>query len=157
MRSIPGFAYFPVKFDKGAKVLSASELEGLKSHLVDAGATDLIVLSHGWNNDMAEAEALYEELLSNAADLIVKGKVPALQGRKIAVMGVLWPSKKFADKELIPGGAAGIESTVDVAELRTKLDELAEVFDTPDPATKILKLKELLPNLEDSDAACKEF
>ena len=35
-----------------------------------AGVTDLLVLSHGWNNDMAEARALYDELLGNVEKLL---------------------------------------------------------------------------------------
>ena len=157
MKNIPAFPYFPVQFDKEAKLFSPAEVDALTSHLGQAHTTDLIVISHGWNNDMTEADALYEEFFSNAADLVAKGKVPAVAGRKFAVMGVLWPSKKFADKELIPSGAAGIASTIEVAELRTKLDALADAFDTLDATGKIQQLKALLPKLEDSDAACREF
>lgn len=157
MKNIPAFPYFPVQFSKKATVVSSAEVDALTRHLDKAGTTDLIVISHGWNNDMAEADALYEEFFSNAADLLAKGKVPAVAGRKFAVMGVLWPSKKFADKELIPSGAAGIATTVEVAELRTKLDALADAFDKLDAKGKIQQLKALLPKLEDSDAACREF
>lgn len=157
MKNIPAFPYFPVQFDKEAKLFSPAEVDALTSHLGQADTTDLIVISHGWNNDMAEADALYEEFFSNAADLLAKGKVPAVAGRTFAVMGVLWPSKKFADKELIPSGAAGIASTVEVAELRTKLDALNDAFDTLNATGKIQQLKALLPKLEDSDAACREF
>jgi pimeloyl-ACP methyl ester carboxylesterase len=157
MKDIPLFPYFPVEFDKDAKLFSADVVERLKQHLAQQGTTDLVVVSHGWNNNMAEADALYEELLGNAADLINEGKLPALADRKFAVLGVLWPSKKFTDKELIPSGAAGIVSAVEVAELRDKLDALADAFDAPDAAEKIGRLKALLPKLEDSDKACREF
>jgi hypothetical protein len=157
MKNIPAFPYFPVQFDKEAKLFSPAEVDALTSHLGQARTTDLIVVSHGWNNDMAEADALYEAFFSNAADLLAEGKVPAIAGRTFSVMGVLWPSKKFADKELIPSGAAGIASTVEVAELRTKLDALNDAFDTLDATGKIQQLKALLPKLEDSDAACREF
>lgn len=157
MKSIPMFPYFPVQFDKEANVVKAAEVNALARHLTQAGTTDLLVLSHGWNNDMAEADALYEELLSNAAALVTEGKLPTLSGRKFAVLGVLWPSKKFADKELIPSGAAGVASTIEVEELRAKLDDLADAFDAPDAAAKVERLKGLLPRLEDSDAACREF
>ena len=157
MKDIPFFPYFAVQFDKDANLFSTGTVDGLKKHLAQAGTTDLVVISHGWNNNMEEADALYEELLSNAADLVAEGKLPALRQRKFAVFGVLWPSKKFTDKELIPSGAAGIASPVEVAELRGKLTLLADAFDAPDAAQKIDRLKALLPKLEDSDAACREF
>lgn len=157
MKNFPAFQYFPIKFNKEAKLFSPAEVDALTHHLDQVGTTDLIVISHGWNNDMAEADALYEDFFSNAAALLANGKVPALADRTFAVMGVLWPSKKFADKELIPSGAAGITSAVEVAELRTKLDALADAFDALDAPGKIQQLKALLPKLEDSDKACREF
>jgi len=157
MKDIPLFPYFPVQFDKDAKVFSTDVVDRLKQHLTQQKTTDLVVISHGWNNNMEEADALYEELLSNAADLITEGKLPGLANRKFSVLGVLWPSKKFTDKELIPSGAAGIVSPVEVAELRAKLDSLADAFDAPDAATKIDRLKALLPRLDESDKACREF
>lgn len=157
MKNIPAFPYFPVRFDKEAKLVSQSEVEALMLQVGQAEPTDLIVISHGWNNNLNEADVLYEKFFSNAADLLAEGKVPTLADRKFVVMGVLWPSKKFEDKDLIAGGAAGVASPVEVDELRAKLDEFATTFDTPDATAKIQQMKILLPKLEDSDAACREF
>ena len=38
--------------------------------------------------------------------------VSGIDARKFAVLGVLWPSKKFAEEELIPSGAAAAGSPV---------------------------------------------
>lgn len=157
MKNIPGFPAFEVQFDKDGAVFDPAEVAALKDHLSRNGTTDLIALSHGWNNDMDEARALYEELLTNAADLLREGKVPGAAGRKFAVLAALWPSKKFAEKDLISGGAAGVSGRIDVAQVRAKIDALADAFDAPGAAESIDRLKKLVPKLEDSAAACREF
>ena len=106
---------------------------------------------------MQEADELYDGLLSNARKLIEEGKVPAAAQGKFAVLGVLWPSKKFADKELIPSGAAGVASTVELGELQGKIETLRGAFDAPDANAKLDQMQRLLPKLEDSDSACKQF
>jgi hypothetical protein len=66
----------------------------------------LIVVSHGWNNDIGEARELYEGLFK--ALLSVLGEYGLTQGA-ITLALVFWPSKKFDETQLIPGGAAGID------------------------------------------------
>ncbi len=134
-----------------------AEVQALEEHLAPGAITDLLVLAHGWNNDRAEAEKLYEAFLSNAAAAISGDVPPGLGDRRFAVLGVLWPSKKFADEDLIPSGAAGVAGTVASRELVRKLDSLQDAFDTPDAPAVIGRLKKLVPKLEDSDAACRKF
>jgi hypothetical protein len=81
MQAIPGIPFTFAQFDAEGNCIQAPA--------VPDDTQELIVASHGWNNDRAEAEALYHELFSNFA--AVK---PAGVG-KIAVIGVIWPSKKF--------------------------------------------------------------
>lgn len=157
MDPITGFPYFPVEFDKRGKVAKEQQVEQLRSHLNGSGTTDLIVISHGWNNDIAEAEDLYHELLKNARSLIDENKIAGLAKRKFAVLGVLWPSKKFADKDLIPSGAAGAINRVEVDEVKRQLGAARGAFDAADGDSTLAEMAKLLPKLEDSDAACRKF
>ncbi len=157
MKTIQRFPYFPVQFNKAGEAFDQAEESALTRHLAASGTTDLIVISHGWNNDWAEAEALYETFLTNADAAIAKDSPSGLGARRFAVLGVLWPSKKFADKELIPSGAAGIGGAVPTSDLIEKLNDLADAFDAPDSAGRIARLKALVPRLEDSSSACREF
>jgi hypothetical protein len=159
MEPVTGFEYFPVEFDKFAHPSAANDgqQQALDSRLQSGKITDLLVMSHGWNNDMLEAESLYHELLSNMRKLLDQGRVPQLAGRTFAVLGVLWPSKKFADKDLIPSGAAGIVNTVAVDAVRDQLKALRGAFDADDADEKLTQLQGLLPKLDDSSKSRRQF
>lgn len=157
MEQLSGFPYFPVEFTKDAAVHNQAEVAALQNAIQRDGTTDLIVISHGWNNNMAEAKALYSEFFQNFRALVDAGKLPALANRKWAVLGVLWPSKKFEEKELIPSGAAGAGSVGGVAAMKAKLDGLKGLFDSPQADRTLDELQRLLPKLEDSTTAQKEF
>ena len=45
-----------------------------------------------WNNTQEAAESLYKDLFTNMAAV-----APELLGRKLAILGVIWPSKKFTE------------------------------------------------------------
>jgi hypothetical protein len=156
MADVAGFPYFELQFDKQGKVFDANALQQAVAGIGAGGTTDLFVLSHGWNNDMAEARSLYKELLGRLRDVIDGGQVP-LGTRKFAVLAVLWPSKKFADEELIPSGAASAGSPVNATVVNRQLDALKGVFDNPDADAILAKAKTLVPKLEASPAARAEF
>jgi pimeloyl-ACP methyl ester carboxylesterase len=78
------------------------EQETRLGHALAWPPPNVIVLAHGWNSDMAQARQFYRNFL----DMLEKTDPQAAEGA-IAV-GVLWPSEKFADPELIPGGAASL-------------------------------------------------
>jgi hypothetical protein len=52
------FPYFEVEFDKSGKMAQAKGMEQLGALMGAGKVTDLLVISHGWNNDMAEAREL---------------------------------------------------------------------------------------------------
>lgn len=86
--------------------------------------TDLLIFSHGWNNNVAEARELYRKFFGRAAVLLAGGHVAAPAGRTFGALGILWPSKKFTDEDLIPGGGAASAGTANNAALNRVLDEL---------------------------------
>ena len=87
MNNIKRIPYAEVVFGKDGKRRSTAAIPD--------GTTDLIVVSHGWNNTAAAAEDLYTKLFSNFADVTAGDQ--AIASRKIAIIGVIWPSKKFDD------------------------------------------------------------
>ena len=157
MSDFNGFPYFEVEFNKQGEVHDQGQVDQLMNFLAAGGTSDLFVISHGWNNDMADARGLYDRFSARLRQVIDAGAVPGVGGRTFAIMAVLWPSKKFTEKELIASGAAGAESPTTNDLLREELDDLKGVFDHPDADAAIDKAKQLVPDLEDDPAARREF
>jgi len=159
MAGIPNFPfpYFEVQFNKEGSAADESEGSQAVSAISQGKFTDLFVVSHGWNNDMADARNLYKNLFDRVSEVLGKGSVPNLGPRRFAVLGILWPSKKFAEEDLIPSGAAGISSAVTVESIQKQLDNLKGVFDRPDADANIEKARKLVPQLENSPNAQREF
>src|SRR5215510_15062538 len=105
---------FDVEFTNDGEVFQAPQVDAVVGGL--SQITDLLVLSHGWNNDKADASALYDELLGNIDKLLdlrtqavpaaLKEFIERLRGRNFAAVRLFWPSKRFTDADLIPGGGA---------------------------------------------------
>ena len=159
MANIPGFPfpYCEVQFNKEGNAADENEVTQAVNFISQGGFTDLFVVSHGWNNDMADARNLYKNLFDRVNEVLSNGSVPHLGARKFAVLGILWPSKKFAEEELIPSGAAGINSAVTVDFIQKQLDNLKGVFDKADAEAVLEKAKQLVPQLENSPNAQREF
>jgi hypothetical protein len=157
MDNIKGIPYFEIPFDKEGRRLSTPS--------IPPGKTDFIVISHGWNNDAAAAEELYRKLFSNFAE--VTADDPAFSDRKIAVIGVIWPSKKFDElmtqlegSGTAPGGAKSLGAADQAAAenaMREAIARAAPAFDDPGDAGRVAKLQALVPKLETDEDAQGEF
>lgn len=160
MAKLNGLDYFEVQFTKDGAVFDRSQLDQL---LASIGTfTDLFVLSHGWNNDVGEARALYAALAKQIAAAMPR--FPLAQ-RKFAILGMFWPSKKFADAELIPGGGASASQD---AVLAAKVHRLRDAITAqppdapPDPAAEANAARldaaiVQIPNLDRDPAARAAF
>lgn len=159
MELMEGFPYFPVQFGKDGALLQQGELDALKNYLRSERAagrpvTDLIVLSHGWNNNIREAHDRYASWLKCARNVLGGGHVRGLDAATFAVLGIHWPSKRYTDRDQIPGGAAGTGAWL--AEFEQTLDDIAEDED-PLTASLLRRAKGLLSRLKDDPAARAEF
>jgi hypothetical protein len=161
MDKIAGLPFYPVQITKQGKIFSQEEKEAIENAVSQSDAdklTDLVVMSHGWNNDMADARQLYNKLFTNLAAIIPEH--PEAGNRKLAIVGVFWPSKKFADEDLIPAGDAasigdeGPEPTS--AALKEKLEKLKGTFDGPDESA-LEEAKGLVDRLEENPTNQKKF
>lgn len=153
------FPYYEVEFDKKGQSSDPDQVKALTDFLAEGTTTDLFVVSHGWNNDMAEARNLYNLIFKCVRDMLDQKKVAGLNKRKFAIMAVLWPSHKFAEKDLIPSGAASVGSLINDKFLTQELEGLKAVFDTKKGRATLDKAKLLVPKLEGSKGkkARKDF
>jgi Serine hydrolase len=155
MNDIAGISYTAARFDKDGVALNKQEITLPKD------TTDVIVVSHGWNNTEEQAEQqLYIPLFTNFAAVASN----ELQNKKIAIVGVIWPSKRFTDvvdaavAEQGPGGGAGfgMSSTAADETIKAKLDVIATMFDKK-AAKKITAAKNQIGKLESDLDARRKF
>jgi hypothetical protein len=160
--TIGPFPYFPLEFTKDGAINKPDQLAALVDALTKPTGkqvvTDLLVISHGWNDDIPEAEQLYTTIGDRISAVLPKQAAACVtvRGRRVVVCGILWPSKKFDDKSLIPGGAASMGDT-GVADAAAAVDLLAAFLDTPDSKKALARAKSLVPSLANSLDARDEF
>jgi pimeloyl-ACP methyl ester carboxylesterase len=165
MKTIASVPVFEIEFDKNAKLFSPAQLAQLQSHIGSAGVTDLILFAHGWNNDIADARDLYTRFFSEVGGALSNGSVPALSGRRFAGAVTLWPSKKFTDKDLIPGGGAASLAKDEAKIVKARLKDFAKdtvrlgktVPASAATRKKVERATALLPKLETDVKAQAQF
>lgn len=140
------FPYAEVEFTTAGATFDPAQRDAAVATVNDAGATDVLLLAHGWNNDMAAARGLYQRLTDQVASVAAQA---GASDHRVAVIGLLWPAKQWADEDLIAGGGVGLgddEATLHAA--------LADKIDDPLVADR---LQALVPALDASATARQEF
>lgn len=156
MDKVEGFPYIEFELGKDGTVLKPAARAEALAFFGGGQVSDVLLISHGWNNDMAEARDLYRRFLAELRKR-VDAQTPPLPGRTLGVLAVLWPSKKFAEKDLIPGQAASLNKAPMVGALAAQLELLKGGFDHPQSDAMLDQAKALLPKLPDSALAQVEF
>jgi hypothetical protein len=148
---------FDLMYDTTGHLVDPSSQTQLTDWLANDGkeTTDLVLISHGWNNDISEARQLYANFFAAVAQLQTSQNVAP--GRKFAVGAIFWPSKKFADSDLIPGGAASVAPSLDT-QLNAQLDQLKTILGGDSAAAdKIEHARDQIAKLEVSQSAQNDF
>jgi len=148
MESRHGFDFVKLQFDADGALQNAPSFEELKN----AGATDVILIAHGFRNDENDATGLYDRFLTTFRDHLSSGAFPNVAGRKFAVGGVYWPSKPF--QESFSGTVQGVDSELAQKEaVKAKLMDLKATVAHSDQKSKIDKAMALLDQVRDNRAA----
>ena len=156
-----GLRFWELTFDKDGDTDSGAR-DRFLTEVRDAGLTDLVVFSHGWNNDHRIATELYERFFG-----LLAGQLPAARRDSVGLVGVFWPSQRWSDEPIpdfaaAPAAAAGAAAAVPretaVAgepELdKQTLAQLQELF--PDAADQLTEMATLL-GTPPTDAALTRF
>ncbi|GGB79209.1 hypothetical protein [Deinococcus soli (ex Cha et al. 2016)] len=151
-----GFPVFSVSFDRSGAPVHLEDAAALTSFLHTRNLSDLMVFVHGWNNNMDEARRWYGELLDLARQELQRTTSGSLTGRSLGALFVYWPSKRFTDPDLIPGGAASTENAVFRDEVQTQLAVLAKDEDDTRQAAAA-EMQSLLPQLGLKASARQRF
>lgn len=149
------YPYFELEIDRAGALVRAGQLDSVPEAIRSQRATDVFIVSHGWNNDMDEARALYGELFTSVKTRAAG--VPAIAARTLLVVGVFWPSKKFADETLIPGGAASADDAKADEILDLQLRRFGELVGDARAAGDVSRARALVPRLAQDAGAQIEF
>lgn len=79
-----------LRFDKQGVCKSPQTRAALLEHLRTTGRSDVILFSHGWNNDFDTATELYQQFLRHFEQTLAK--FPANRVFNPLFIGVIWPS-----------------------------------------------------------------
>ncbi|MGW0045183.1 serine-threonine protein kinase [Rhodococcus sp. NPDC003348] len=161
---IGGKPYWNIVFDKEGDVDRAT-VETVVREAGEAGLTDLVFFSHGWNNDRRVADRLYHAWFDLLAPQLRDGAT-----RKAGLVGLFWPSARWSD-EPIPDfepaagpshteGGAALQQRTTVSAGDPELDpadvaQLESMF--PEGAPQLHRIAELLSAPPDPDAVDELF
>lgn len=161
MESVHGFDFFRLKFDASGKLQEAQTLEELKQRANAAGATDAVLIAHGFRNDENDATGLYTRFLETFRQNLSRPELqPSLGSRKFIVAGIYWPSKAFkeafGDDE---GSVQGLDGDEVQKELvREQLEELQADEDlSPEQRESLDRAIQLLDEVKGSEEAQDEL
>ncbi|MFJ4582857.1 serine-threonine protein kinase [Streptomyces echinatus] len=142
--------YWELTFDADGDV-DGPERDRLLTQVTERGVRDLIVFSHGWNNDRSGATALYRRFFAPVPQLAPKAR--------LGYVGVIWPSMRFSDEPIpdFPRCVAAVEAE---AAPRPALDKdtrraLLETF--PGRAAVLDQLARMLDERPDGTEGLTEF
>ncbi|QTD97554.1 serine-threonine protein kinase [Streptomyces cyanogenus] len=95
--------YWELTFDADGDP-DGPERDRLLAQVAEHGVRDLIVFSHGWNNDRSGATALYRRFFAPIPKLAPKAR--------LGYVGVIWPSMRFSDEPIpdFPRSVAAVEA-----------------------------------------------
>jgi hypothetical protein len=94
MATMAGLRFWELTFDADGDT-DAGARDRFLAEVRDAGITDLVVFSHGWNNDHRIATALYERFFG-----LLAGQLPAARRDTVGLVGVFWPSQRWSDEPI---------------------------------------------------------
>ncbi|MFI7542858.1 alpha/beta fold hydrolase [Actinoplanes sp. NPDC049599] len=138
--------YTAVEFTRTGEQADRSQVAAALA-MIGTG-TDVLLISHGWNNDIAGAERMYTRLVDNIATLTA---ARADGGRRLTVVGLLWPSRKWTTNDDDVAGHGLSAAGAPAADLKARVTETVE-----DPVAA-RRMRDLADRLDDSAEARDEF
>jgi hypothetical protein len=99
---MPRMDHWEVGFDERGQA-SQADVDKLLRELPGKDLTDLFVFAHGWNSDRRQARRLYDLYFDQVPGLLARDGSAA----RVGSLGVVWPSKRWADEPEPTAGADG--------------------------------------------------
>jgi hypothetical protein len=131
-RVVPGPAgdvpWYMVSFDRNGRCTAPRTSQELVERAASGRYSDVVVFSHGWNNDWAQATARYESFVDGYLE-VLREYPPADGPRRPLLVGIFWPSTALiTESEAAPdiAGDAGVDE--EIAAERAIIEELGQAL-----------------------------
>lgn len=162
METVAGMAYWTAVFDGQGGRLPGPDGEDVEQGLPATDVTDLLVFSHGWNNQYAVAETLYRGMFELVPEVVRAH--PLRAGVVLGLVGVHWPSALFPDSPppgAAPSSSGGVALAAALAPVfpasKAELDELGGLLEARAPSpTDLQRAGALISSLVTSPAPSGE-
>ncbi|HZQ99620.1 MAG TPA: serine-threonine protein kinase [Chloroflexota bacterium] len=118
---VAGFPFWVASFDESGGLAQPDAIDAFLAELPGQEVTDLFVCSHGWNNTREMALAMYERFFEQVAALL--GEPTVRRDARIGVLGVIWPSIRWADEAVPAPTSPGVPTAAAVARPPPATDE----------------------------------
>ncbi|MEU7488013.1 serine-threonine protein kinase [Streptomyces sp. NPDC042319] len=147
--------YWELTFDADGDV-ERRQRDALPAGAVQERLTDLVVFSHGWNNDRSMATRLYTRFFEPFPELLVDG--PA----RVGYVGVHWPALRFTDEpipDFDPSSQARATARAAAAPEPELTDALRRQLAVAFPGREVVldRIAQLLAERPDARSAFDEF
>ncbi|GAA0472864.1 serine-threonine protein kinase [Streptomyces olivaceiscleroticus] len=147
--------YWELPFDADGDV-AQRQRDALLAGAVRERLTDLVVFSHGWNNDKSMATRLYTRFFEPFPELLVDGRA------RVGYVGVLWPALRFTDEpipDFDPSPQARADTPAEAAPEPALTDALRRQLAVAFPGRDLLldRIAQLLAERPDARSAFDEF
>jgi len=147
-KTIAGFPFWEAAFDGEGKPEDANAHVQIASDIASQKLSDLMIFSHGWNNDHTTAQILYDGFFQQVRKLLDNTQLKKQRVPSCGVLGVFWPSILWPDEvppsTSVAGGAAAAQrGQSNATDPSPPLDDLRTVFGTDQDAT-LQELQQLL-------------
>jgi hypothetical protein len=91
---IAGLPFWELTFDADGDA-DGTQRDAFLAEVRSRGITDVIVFSHGWNNDRRIANELYQRFFG-----LLGSQLPAAARGTVGLAGVVWPSLRWSDEPI---------------------------------------------------------
>lgn len=146
--------WYMVSFDRNGRCTAPRTSQELVERAASGRYTDVVVFSHGWNNNWTQATARYESFVDGYLR-ILRESPPAGSPRHPLLVGIFWPSiALITESEEAPDIAAGDgDPDEGVAAERAIVEELGQAL----PAERTEEFYALMQNEELDLGAAREL
>ncbi|MBV9391948.1 MAG: hypothetical protein JOY96_08670 [Verrucomicrobia bacterium] len=148
------YDYHEVEFGPEGTIARRDQVDQVVNAIRQSQPSDIIFISHGWNNTHDDARGLYQNFFRVLKTRADSGQPVNVSGRKFSILGALWPSVAISNQQgTASGQAAPVAASLAPskpadADIFCSLQTFCAALQIPSSDPLIVELKSLVPGVE---------